>query len=227
MPRIIHGPSEEIKTVRVINQDAAVAKDFIPAPFKGMRVSDSFTAAEVEQKMNEARAMGRREGFAEAEKKISAPVRDSLQTVENILDEISRFRRELFKESEQEILELVQAICRKIISTEISIHPEKLKNMLMEALKHLEHQKKIQVRLNPADFERFNGVKEDFLNAAKGLTELDLMADDTIPEGSALLRTATTSLELNLNQMIDHLMQQVRSEATSASQVNDEGDRIT
>jgi len=225
-PRIVHGPSSDIKTIRIVNQGSAQTTTFEGRPFKGMRVADSYTSAEVQQKMDEARVEGKREGFEEARTQLNGPLRDGLQTVETILDEASKFRRELFKESEEEILDLIRAICKKVLGREVSIDPNTLKDIVVQALKHLEHQKKVQVRLNRDDLERFQSVKEDFLKELRGLEELEFIADEAQAAGTASLKTATTTVDVRLDETVDQLLNSIRQEAKGSSQVNDEGDRL-
>jgi len=198
MSRIIRGKSDEIKSVKIRNMPSSQARSYTGAVFKTIQVEGTVTLHELEEKVQTARAEGKREGYVEAEKKLGAPLRGSLENVEKILDEISHFRRELFKEAEGEVLELIKAVGKKVFAKEISFDPNALKGIVEKALEILEKQKKIVLQINPSDYQFFVRAKADFLEKFKGIEELELLYDSQVQPGTVVLKSKTVQLDVNL-----------------------------
>src|SRR5690606_38578852 len=103
------------------------------------------------ERLKLAENKAKREGMKEAEQKLATPLRTALGNLENLLDEISRFRRELFKESEAEIWDFIQRVCKRILMKELSLDPNVLKSIVEKGLEILGKQKKVVVLFNPSD----------------------------------------------------------------------------
>ncbi|MDB5038231.1 MAG: Flagellar assembly protein FliH/Type secretion system HrpE [Bacteriovoracaceae bacterium] len=221
MSRIVHGPSAEVKNIRTFSRKKE-ASSYTTVPFMSIGLEGALSEDEIKTGLAGARA----EGAREAETRLMAPLRAALENIEKILDEISQFRRELFKESEEDILELVRTVSKRVIAKEVSLNPDLMKDVVGKALTHLEKQKRISIHANPSDFEFYHKAKEDFLNKFKGIEELEIGVDPDVPKGSVNIRSKTVELDLRLDAMVDHLLTQVAAAKTEIGKTNDEGDSI-
>jgi flagellar assembly protein FliH len=195
----------------------------LPIPqFQTMTIEGSITEEELASGISNARA----EGYREAESRLTAPLKASLENVERILDELSQFRRELFKESEADILELVRTVSKRILTKELSLQPEVMQEIVAKAISLVERQRKVSLQMNPADFEFFSRVKSDFMARFKGLEELEIGVDPEVERGSLLVRSKTLELDVRLDAMVDHLLSQIKSAKVQVNQVNDKEDSI-
>jgi flagellar biosynthesis/type III secretory pathway protein FliH len=191
-------------------------------PFQTMAMEGSLTEEELAQRLAQAKA----EGYREAEARMITPVNAALENIERVLDELSHFRRELFKESEEDIIELIRGISKRICLKESSVTPDLMKDIVAKAISILERQKKVSLQINSADFEFYTRAKPDFIQRFKGLEELDITVSPDVPQGSVGVRSKTLELDVRLEAMVDHLLEQVRSAKVEVNQVNDEGDSI-
>lgn len=221
MSRIVHGPSPEVRPFRAKARMTSAAALPIPQ-FQTMTIEGSITEEELASGISNARA----EGYREAESRLTAPLKASLENVERILDELSQFRRELFKESEADILELVRTVSKRILTKELSLQPEVMQEIVAKAISLVERQRKVSLQMNPADFEFFSRVKSDFMARFKGLEELEIGVDPEVERGSLLVRSKTLELDVRLDAMVDHLLSQIKSAKVQVNQVNDKEDSI-
>ena len=136
MSRIVRGESQEVKNLRPETKSAV--KDFARPHFRAIHAADTLTLEEADQKIKEAIQKSKLQALQEAEAKMKQPVQTAIQNVESLLDEISRFRRDLFKEAEQEILEMVGKICKRVLASELKTQPELLLNVVQKGLDYLE-----------------------------------------------------------------------------------------
>ncbi len=219
MSRIIHGPSNEVRAMRPVTKPREPGV-FRPPAFHTFTIEGAQSEEEVAAQMATAKA----QGYREAEQRLVQPLRAGLENVERILDELSKFRRELFKDAEADVLSMVQTIAQRVVMKELELKPELMKGVVEKAISHLEKQRHLVLRINPADFETYQRAKPDFLEKFKGLEDLGVEVDAQIPRGSVILKSKVIELDVNLASMVDHLMTQIKASKIDVSKTNDEGD---
>jgi flagellar assembly protein FliH len=79
------------------------------------------------------------EGYREAESRSMAQVRAALENIEKVVDEISKFRRELFKECDRDVFELVGVIAKKVVLKELSLNPDLLKDIVFAIISFIKY----------------------------------------------------------------------------------------
>lgn len=223
MSRIVHGESPEVQNYQV----GAGGTRALPSGrrFHTGKVEGTFSRLDLDQAAERARQEGRVQGAQEAERRVSQPLQAALQNLEGVLDEVSRFRRELFKEAELEALELIKKISKKVVLKELQLQPELLKSIVEKSLEVVEREKQITIHFNPADLKTFQSAKPDFMQKFAGSTELRMMSDSSIAAGSALIRTESVQVDLNVETMVDHLLEQIQQSKIDDKEVNDDGDK--
>jgi len=219
LSRIIQGESKDVQEYKI----GGGGTRFFGAGrrFQVGKVDGTYSQPEVEKAKAEAKAAG----VSETEKRVSGPVNAALLNVESILDELSKFRRELFKEAEAEVVEMIRFVSKKILRRELATQPETLKAMVEKALEIVEKQKQIVIHFSAADMNFFQKAKADFLQMFSGSTDLRFNADPQLPQGQVLIKTETLQVDLNVEDMLDHLLNQVAQAKVSDKEVNDEGDK--
>lgn len=225
MSRIVKGESAQVKAVHMTKTSSSEAKVFGLKGFKGFSVDGTFTKPELDQYVAKARQEGILEGAREAEARMAAPLNQALENLERVMDELSHFRRDLFKESEQDILGLIRAVSKRVVFKELSLTPNLLQEIVAKAIELLEKQKRLSITINSIDFEIFQRAKEDFLARFKGLEELEISVDSNIEPGSAVVKSKSLELDVNMNDMVDHLMNQISTPQNVINEVNDDGDK--
>ncbi len=222
MSRIVRGPSEAVRRMTPVRSAERGAHDFRSATFHSLVAEGSISEEELEQQ----KILARREGAKEAEIKLLASVQGVVQHLERIVDELSQFRRDLFKEAESEIMQLIYVICRKVVGKELSLKPELLQEIVGKALMSLEREKKVILQFNPQDLEWIRKARPDFLEKVKGLEEISFDIDSSLEPGHILAKTKRVELDLSSEAIVDHIVQQMQLAREEIKQTNDEGDTI-
>ncbi|MBN8554432.1 MAG: hypothetical protein J0L93_03215 [Deltaproteobacteria bacterium] len=225
MSRIVRGESAEVKSVKLMSSTSRAASAYSLKAFTGYHVEGTYTQKELEEYMEKARQEGRRQGAHETESRMMQPLNAALENVENLMDELSRFRRELFKEAEVEVLELIRAVSKRILNRELQIQPDQLKEIVAKAVELIERQRKVFIRISPIDLQMFSEAKKDFLQRFKGLEEVEVHADSSLPKGQALVKSKTLEIDVNIENMVDHLLQKLTSVQTETSETVTDGDK--
>lgn len=210
------GEGENIASV-----SAAEVKTYGGVSFRSMRMEGTYNQQELDEKLKIAKEDGRKDGVRQAEQKLSAPIKAGLENIETILDELSRFRGDLFKEAEEEVLNLVNQISKKIVMKELALDPHLVKEVVAKGIEHLEKQRKIRMIVSPQNHDLFKISKPDYLERFKGVESLEISVDPQLPQGAAVLETRACSIDLNLEKMVDHVLSQATSGQKSSPEVND------
>lgn len=104
--------------------------------------------------------VGEKAGFAMGEEKAKILI----GKMESLITELSTLKESTIKELEQQIVEVVVSIARKIILSELITNPEQIVAMTKEALMKLERIGQITIKINPFLHEIFMKNKPDILS---------------------------------------------------------------
>ncbi len=143
-------------------------------------------------------AQGEKDGFEFGKEKFMM----ALQNFSGIIREINDLKASLYKEWEQEILNLLLVMAKKVIQHEVETSPELIKYAVREALKYVVENSKVRIRVHPQDFAFVDEVKQSFLNEIAGLKYVEMIEDRNIMQGGCVLETdfgdvdATTDSQL-------------------------------
>lgn len=225
LSRIVRGHSDDIQSVDLVIPDSE-SKSYDLRSFKGAKIEGTYSQNELNEAMQTARLQGRIEGAKETEQKMMAPLRQALQNIENLLEDLSRFRRELFKEAELEVLEVIRILSKKIFSYELSLSQEKTLEFVKKALEVVEQEHRIIMLVNPNDLKTYAGAKADFIEKVQGIEKLEIGADGSQRPGTVKIRTKTEELDVNVESVVEHLMNQLEGESLESPSVNREEDTI-
>lgn len=227
MSRILKGGSDQAQSMRAAEVKKAQGVRDVELPkFRLMQAANTLTKAESDTLVEQARVQARKEGFAEAEARLKKPLASAVENLEGVLDELSRFRRELFEEVEEDILGLLQRMAGKILKKELSLQPEVLKDLVGRAIETVDKEREILVLINPTDRMQFQKAKADFLEKFQGVEQVDIQESKEVPQGSALVKTRTREVEVNVEKMVDHLLQQISMGKEKPIETGDDEDKV-
>lgn len=194
--------------------------------FRGFRARDLISKEEAESRAVHLATEAKHKAIHEAEAKLKAPLSEAVENLENILDELAFFRRELFRESEEEVLELIRKIGKKIFNEEVSMKPELLQQLVSKSLEKLEQEKHLKLYIHPEDLQTFKSTKPNFLGKFEGHDQLQIEATPQLPRGRVLIETETQELEVGVEAMVDAIIDQIKESRVPAEEPGDDGDKV-
>lgn len=145
---------------------------------------------------------GERDGLEMGQKRVEA----ILHQFKNILREMEQQREALYHLYEEEMLQLVFSLSKKIIHHEISINPEIILKTLQEAIKYLVVQKRVVIHLNPVDYQYLLTQSEKFPLALGDQGKVKLMEDPSITRGGCLLETPYGKIDATLESQFEEIV---------------------
>lgn len=227
MSRILKGSASDVKKLHLGEEQDKPEPGSVDRPsFRAFRSPGVISIEESNAKIEAAVAEAKMKAMKEAEAKLKQPLTSAIDNLEGVLDELSSFRRELFKEVEQEVLTLIRRLAKKILLQELKMDPEILTRLVEKALETVEKEKTIQVIYSPEDERVFKGAKPNYLEKLQGKSEIEVLANPQIPAGRALIKTETREVDVSLEEMVDAVLDQLEDANRQPEEPGNDGDKV-
>ena len=157
------------------------------------------TAEEVE----EAYARGYREAMEQSGQRLET----ATQALAAGLDEISRLREGLARNSQQDMLRLVMTVAEKIIREQAVVDKQVVLNVIEHALNDAVRADHYRIHVNPADLEAVTEKKPLFLASISGLKNIHVEADETISAGGCRVDSEFGDVDATLETQLETIRQ--------------------
>lgn len=167
-----------------------------PPEDEARRVSE----LEIQKLVAEAYARGLEEGRLSAERGLANVFRALREGLSNLVE----LREKIVRESEGDMLALAIMIARKIIMQEVRLDPQILARVVAATVSCCSEQDKITIRLNPDDFQRVSGNRQQFLGEGDE-GRIALASDESIEIGGCLVETPTGMVDARINAQLEEV----------------------
>ncbi|MDZ4164861.1 MAG: FliH/SctL family protein [Smithellaceae bacterium] len=158
-----------------------------------------------EAKIEAIRRKSYEEGYNNRTAVYTKEVSGYIGRIISIIDELSRLKSVVIKESEEEILRLALAIAKSILRQETKINREYLVPILKEIILDIDKNDGLKIRLNPEDLRYITEVKKDFVQEIEGLRNFVLEEDTSIKLGGVIIETNGGEIDARLEKQIIEL----------------------
>lgn len=167
---------------------------------------------DLNQKISDAFDAGLKEGKELAERglvNVFRALRASNETIHNLRDKILR-------ESEDEIVNLIMLVARKVIIQEITQDRSILTGVVQNALAGLSSREEITVRINPDDYQMVVSGQNGLLQKELLNERLLLKPDPSVVSGFCLVDTEMGTVDASLDSQIDQIYRNLLEQRTAA-----------
>jgi flagellar assembly protein FliH len=189
---------------------------------KARRIEDDSRAAfEAERKEAEerGRVAGREAGFDEGK----AEVERLIQRTQTVLERAQDKRAEILAETEQEIIDLVLLIARKVIKVISENQRNVIISNVVQALRKVKGRGNIIIRVNMADVKLSTDHIRDFIKLVEGAKSIQVVEDSTVDQGGCIIETDFGEIDARISSQLAELetrileMSPIRSKAKTAA----------
>ena len=160
----------------------------------------------------EARSLlssSREEGYKEGYESGYLEGKNEAQSIIDEASEIKAFidkrRESLYKEAEEQIVNLVLSISKKVLGQELSQNRETLLSLVNQALQKCTFKNKLVLKISPFDFDFIKENKYRICKMVEGISDIDIVSDLSLPKGSCIVETPSgevnSSIEVQFNEI--------------------------
>lgn len=150
-------------------------------------------------------AQGEKDGLELGEKKAIKMI----ENMENLFIEIGHLRKDILKQHEREILELIFAITKKIIHDQAGLNEDNIKNTVFQALDLTAVKNEIILKINPEDCDLIEALRPSLFTTFKELKSITVTSDPCISRGGCLLETPHGDVDATLETRLEKIYQAV------------------
>jgi flagellar assembly protein FliH len=148
-------------------------------------------------------ADGSKEGRSDAQKRHA----HAYAACEKLMGELKAAKRDLWKNSEKDILELAFAVAEKVIQREVSRDKDIVSAVLTKAIDHIQDKEEMRIRINPVDHTQLMEIKSEASGSAVVPENVYFEKDERITRGGAVVETRSVMVDARVDQQLQALME--------------------
>jgi len=156
---------------------------------------------ERKEAVEEGHAEGREAGFAEGK----AEVERLIQRTQTVLQRAQDKRTEILAETEQEIINLVLLIARKVVKAITESQRNVIDLNVVQALRKVKGRGDIIIRVNMADLKLTTSHTKDYINLVEGVKSIQVVEDSTVDEGGCIIETDFGEIDARIASQLAEL----------------------
>ncbi|MDY0267664.1 FliH/SctL family protein [Trichloromonas sp.] len=160
---------------------------------------------ESEAQAAEAYARGKREGAEEMEKRLGP----TIQAFASAVEELSRLRESILKNSSDDMLRLVLAIAEQIIPCAVSLNPEIIHHTIVKALQAAADADSYHIKVHPDDMAVVMEKKPLLMASISGLKNLTVEEDSAIARGGCLVESELGQVDATIESQLDEIREKI------------------
>ena len=155
-------------------------------------------------------------GFKDGKDQSQIVLNQQLQPIQSFARRITeQFRNELnvfYEKEEQQILELILHIARKVIHTEVTLNPEIVLNILRSSLRLLSDRRNIVINVNSADWSLVKESMEALGHEFDIPADTEIRGSQHLEKGSVRIDTDSGTIDSQISTQIDEITRKILKE---------------
>ncbi|MDR0386700.1 MAG: flagellar assembly protein FliH [Treponema sp.] len=192
--------AEEIKRSAESEAERVIAGARQKAEDMAVSARDAFES-ERQKAEAEGREAGQEAGFAEGR----AEVQRLVERTHTVLERAQDKRIEILEETEQQIIDLVLLIARKVIKVVSESQRTVVISNVVQALRKLKTGGNILIRVNLADVKLTTEHIKDFIKIAEGAKGIQVAEDPTVDPGGCVIETDFGEINARISSQLAEL----------------------
>lgn len=154
-----------------------------------------------QQKVQDARFAGAREGEEAGRKRAAAELQPVLDRLAHSVQDLANLRARLRREAEADVVKLALAIARRILLRELSVDPDALHGLVVASLEKLRGNEISRVRVHPAHV----ALVTSCLKRAGGGNLVEVMGDPSREPGAVIFETSHGNLDASVDAQLQEI----------------------
>jgi flagellar assembly protein FliH len=146
-------------------------------------------------------AEGKEEGFAEGK----AEVERLIERTQTVLERAQDKRGEILAESEQEIIDLVLLIARKVVKVISESQKDVIVSNVIQALRKVKSKGDVIIRVNLADLKLTTEHKQEFIKLLEGAKSIQVVEDTTVDQGGCIIQTDFGEIDARISSQLGEI----------------------
>lgn len=161
--------------------------------------------SEAENILSASREGGFKEGFEKGYKEGRSEAQSVIDEAVEIREFLDERKESLYKEAEENIVQLILDIARKVIGEELTLNKEALLSLVNQALQKCTFTKKLVLRISPDDYDFIIENKARIYKMVEGISDIDIVSDLSLVQGSCIIETPSGEINSSIDVQINEI----------------------
>lgn len=157
--------------------------------------------AEIASRLEEARRSARAEGERDGYQRGVREAEPAITAFGTLAQKLSNLPRQVRAEAESSTVALALAIAKRILHRELSVDPDALLGLVKAVFQTVDAREGSRLRVSTSDAKTILAARER-LNLP---TSLEVVADPTLPQGSAIFSTSRGEIDASLDTQLGEI----------------------
>ena len=189
----------------LVQKAQAEADQLIAEAGEKIRQNEEESAVAIEAERKSALEEGLNSGFEAGYKEGKAEVERLIQRMNTVLERVQDKRAEILQDTENEIVNLVLLISRKVVKAITEAQRNVVIQNVVQALKKVKGKGKIIIRVNMVDLKLATHHVNDFIDMLEGNKDIQVMEDSSVDEGGCIVETDFGEIDARIASQLAEL----------------------
>jgi flagellar assembly protein FliH len=149
----------------------------------------------------EAHDKGHAEGFKQGELDAREEFQPCLKSAEDIIQELSEFRKKMYSKVEREMIEMVVSLVKKVIHFELSTKDDSIQEMIRLAVQSVLDKESMTIKINPADKEHAENFRPELQHLFGEIKNISFEASTGIEQGGCIIETNFGTVDARMDKL--------------------------
>ncbi|MGI6703177.1 MAG: FliH/SctL family protein [Clostridia bacterium] len=154
---------------------------------------------------NEGLEKGTAEGYEKGRQQGLDTANRMIEEAVEIKQRALEAKERIVKEAEAEIIRIVIEIARKVLGEQVKTDREAVLGLVRGALKKCTFSGRVTMKVSPEDYDMVELSKRRLLSEIDGITQLDIVVEDALSQGSCLLETDAGCIDAGVEVQLDRI----------------------
>ena len=168
---------------------------------KAVEENEEFKKQVIEQ----AKEAGLQQGLEEARRQMADQVQEVTDRCNAMIASAEQEAKQIVMEAEPQIIDLVMAISRKIITDEVAERQSLVLGLVRDALERVKDQKQINIHVSSDDYEFVMKSRSELQGIVGAEQSLSITADAILHRGGCLIETSFGTVEAGVETQLESI----------------------
>lgn len=166
--------------------------------------------AETERIKNEAQTegvtLGKEEGFQDGKEEVERLIERTHKILNAAIDK----RRDIIMEAENQMVELVLLISKKVVKVISEEQKDVVLSNVVQALRKMKSRGEVEIKVNLADIKLTTDHIKDFMEMIESVSAITVLEDSTIEKGGCIIETNLGRIDARISSQLREIEDRIR-----------------